>query len=257
MYPLVAGGAEEEFEMIRILIVDDEVPIANLLRMSLTQHGYKCSCAYSGPQAVNMLDKHAFDLVLLDIMLPGFDGYDVLTYIRPMQIPVIFLTAKSDINDRVKGLKLGAEDYIVKPFEMVEVIARIEVVLRRYHKSQGYLQVADIVLDLDSREVLQKGEKISLTRKEFDLLVIFCQNPNTALFRENLFEKVWNTDFLGESRTLDSHVQRIRKKLGWMDRICTVHKVGYRLTLGEDEMPKYIGEPDEDPYEEPLEPEKP
>lgn len=227
--------------MIRILIVDDEVPIANLLRMSLTQHGYKCMCAYSGPQAVEMLDKHSFDLVLLDIMLPGFDGYDVLTYIRPTNIPVIFLTAKSDLNDRVKGLKLGAEDYIVKPFEMVEVIARIEVVLRRYHKSQGYLKAANVVLDLDSREVFLDGERVLLTRKEFDLLVIFIQNPNTALFRETLFEKVWNTDFLGESRTLDSHVQRLRKKLGWMDRICTVHKIGYRLSLAENEMPRFIG----------------
>lgn len=235
--------------MIRILIVDDEVPIANLLRMSLTQHGYKCQCAYSGPQAVEMLDKHSFDLVLLDIMLPGFDGYDVLTYIRPTNIPVIFLTAKSDLNDRVKGLKLGAEDYIVKPFEMVEVIARIEVVLRRYHKSQGYLKAANVVLDLDSREVFQDGNPVLLTRKEFDLLVIFIQNPNTALFRETLFEKVWNTDFLGESRTLDSHVQRLRKKLNWMDRICTVHKIGYRLSLAEDEMPRFIGASAPDEFE--------
>lgn len=235
--------------MILILIVDDELPIANLLRMNLTQHGYKCMCAYTGPQAADMLDKHPFDLVLLDIMLPGFDGYDLLTYIRPMQIPVIFLTAKNDVNDRVKGLKLGAEDYIVKPFEMVEVIARIEVVLRRYHKSQGYLQAANVIMDLDSREVFRDGEKVLLTRKEFDLLIIFCQNPNTALFRETLFEKVWNSDFLGESRTLDSHVQRLRKKLGWMDRICTVHKVGYRLMLNEDEMPKYIGVSEEEERE--------
>lgn len=236
--------------MIRILIVDDEVPIANLLRMSLTQHGYKCSCAYTGPQAVEALDKNAFDLVLLDIMLPGYDGYDVLNYIRPMQIPVIFLTARSDLSDRVKGLKLGAEDYIVKPFEMVEVIARIEVVLRRYNKSQGYMKAANVVLDLDSREVFRDGEQVVLTVKEFDLLVIFLQNPNTALFRENLFERVWKTDFMGESRTLDSHVQRIRKKLGWVDKIVTVHKVGYRLSLSEDEMPRFIGASAQDDFEE-------
>lgn len=236
--------------MIRILIVDDEVPIANLLRMSLSAHGYKCTCAYTGPQAVELLDKNDFDLVLLDIMLPGYDGYDVLNYIRPMQVPVIFLTAKSDLNDRVKGLKLGAEDYIVKPFEMVEVIARIEVVLRRYNKSQGFMKVGNVVLDLDSREVFRDGERVELTMKEFDLLVIFLQNPNTALFRENLFERVWKTDFMGESRTLDSHVQRIRKKLGWMDKIVTVHKVGYRLSLSEDEMPKFIATVDASAYDE-------
>ncbi len=232
--------------MIRILIVDDELPIANLLRMNLTRQGYVCTCAYSGPEAADLLEKNAYDLVLLDIMLPGFDGYDLLAYIRPMNIPVIFLTAKSDLNDRVKGLKLGAEDYIVKPFEMVEVIARIEVVLRRYHKSQGVLHLLDIDVDLDAREVLQNGVRVDLTRKEFDLLVIFCQNPNTALFRETLFEKIWETDYIVESRTLDSHVQRLRRKLNWADKIRTVHKIGYRLDVPEDQLPEIFLDDRED-----------
>lgn len=217
--------------MIKILIVDDEQPIANLIRMNLTRQGYVCTCAYDGQQAADLLERNTYDLVLLDIMLPKFDGYDLLAYIRPMNIPVIFLTAKSDVQDRVKGLKLGAEDYIVKPFEIVELLARIEVVLRRYNKSQGVLHVYDIVLDLDAREVIQNGQPIDLTRKEFDLLVLFCQNPNTALFRETLFERVWETDYMGETRTLDSHVQRLRRKLGWQDRIKTVHKIGYRLDV--------------------------
>ena len=217
--------------MIKILIVDDELPIANLIRMNLTRQGYVCTCAYDGQQAADVLEKGSFDLVLLDIMLPKFDGYDLLAYIRPMNIPVIFLTAKADVQDRVKGLKLGAEDYIVKPFEIVELLARIEVVLRRYNKSQGLLHVYNVIIDLDARDVLQDGEHIELTRKEFDLLVLFCQNPNTALFRETLFERIWDTDYIGETRTLDSHVQRLRRKLDWADKIKTVHKIGYRLDV--------------------------
>lgn len=217
--------------MIKILVVDDELPIANLIRMNLSRQGYVCTCAYDGQQAADLLEQNSYDLVLLDIMLPKFDGYDLLAYIRPMGIPVIFLTAKSDVLDRVKGLKLGAEDYIVKPFEIVELLARIEVVLRRYNKSQGVISIFDVVIDVDARDVMQNGQKVVLTRKEFDLLVIFCQNPNTALFRETLFERVWETDYMGETRTLDSHVQRLRRKLGWADKIKTVHKIGYRLDV--------------------------
>lgn len=217
--------------MIKILVVDDELPIANLIRMNLSRQGYLCTCAYDGQQAADLLEKNTYDLVLLDIMLPKFDGYDLLAYIRPMGIPVIFLTAKSDVLDRVKGLKLGAEDYIVKPFEIVELLARIEVVLRRYNKSQGIIKIFDVIIDLDARDVTQNGEHIELTRKEFDLLVLFCQNPNTALFRETLFERIWETDYIGETRTLDSHVQRLRRKLNWSDRIKTVHKIGYRLDV--------------------------
>lgn len=217
--------------MIKILIVDDEMPIANLIRMNLTRQGYACTCAYDGQQAADLLERNSYDLVLLDIMLPKFDGYDLLAYIRPSGVPVIFLTAKTDVDDRVKGLKLGAEDYITKPFEIVELLARIEVVLRRYNKGQGVLQVDDVVIDLDARDVIQNGQHIELTRKEFDLLVLFCQNPNTALFRETLFERIWETDYIGETRTLDSHVQRLRRKLNWADKIKTVHKIGYRLDI--------------------------
>ncbi len=219
--------------MIKILVVDDEPPIANLIRMNLSRQGYAVTCAYDGQQAADLLEKNSYDLALLDIMLPKFDGYDLLAYIRPMGIPVIFLTAKGDVLDRVKGLKLGAEDYIVKPFEIVELLARIEVVLRRYNKSQSILQVYDVLIDLDARDVMQNGKHIELTRKEFDLLVLFCQNPNTALFRETLFERIWDTDYIGETRTLDSHVQRLRRKLGWSDKIKTVHKIGYRLDVPE------------------------
>ena len=229
--------------MIRILIVDDEQPIANLIRMNLTRMGYACTCAYDGQEAADLLEKNPFDLVLLDIMLPKYNGYDLLAFIRPMNIPVIFLTAKSDVNDRVKGLKLGAEDYIVKPFELVELVARIEVVLRRYNKSRKYLSILDIVIDYEGRAVTRNGVKIDLTRKEFDLLVVLCQNTNTALFREALFERIWETDYMGETRTLDSHIQRLRRKLGWQDRIKTVHKVGYRLEVPMEDEPRELTDP--------------
>ena len=229
--------------MIRILIVDDEQPIANLIRMNLTRMGYACTCAYDGQEAADLLEKKPFDLVLLDIMLPKYNGYDLLAFIRPMNIPVIFLTAKSDVNDRVKGLKLGAEDYIDKPFELVELVARIEVVLRRYNKSRKYLSILDIVIDYEGRAVTRNGVKIDLTRKEFDLLVVLCQNPNTALFREALFERIWETDYMGETRTLDSHIQRLRRKLGWQDRIKTVHKVGYRLEVPMEDEPRELTDP--------------
>ncbi len=222
--------------MIKILVVDDELPIANLIRMNLTRQGYVCTCAYDGQQAADLLEQNTYDLVLLDIMLPKFDGYDLLAYIRPIGIPVIFLTAKSDVLDRVKGLKLGAEDYIVKPFEIVELLARIEVVLRRYNKSQGVIRMFDVTIDLDARDVTQNAQHVELTRKEFDLLVLFCQNPNTALFRETLFERIWETDYIGETRTLDSHVQRLRRKLDWADKIKTVHKIGYRLDVPTEAM---------------------
>jgi DNA-binding response OmpR family regulator len=131
-------------------------------------------------------------------------------------------------------LKLGAEDYIIKPFDIVELNARIEVVLRRYNKSNAYLKILDIIIDFDGHAVFQNGALVDLTRKEFDLLVMLCQNPNNALYRETLFEKIWDTDFIGGTRTLDSHIQRLRHKLGWQDYIKTVHRVGYRLEVPED-----------------------
>ena len=218
--------------MIRILIVDDELPIANLLRMNLTRQGYVCTCAYSGPEAADLLEKNAYDLVLLDIMLPGFDGYDLLAYIRPMNIPVIFLTAKSDLNDRVKGLKLGAEDYIVKPFEMVEVIARIEVVLRRYHKSQGVLHLLDIDVDLDAREVLQNGVRVDLTRKEFDLLLLFAENPNKVFTCDQLYDLLWSEQTAyNVDEVVKAHIKSLRQKLSDDDsvQIKNVWGVGYRF----------------------------
>ena len=157
------------------------------------------------------------------------NGYELMEYIRPLEIPVIFLTAKGDVKDRVKGLKLGAEDYIVKPFEIIELVARVETVLRRYHKTSTVLSVYDISVDTLSRVVKKNDQVINLTVKEYDLLLLFIQNKNIALFRDRIYEAVWGDYYMGDSRTVDLHVQRMRKKLGLEDKIVPVYKVGYRL----------------------------
>ena len=217
--------------MTKILIVEDEKPISKLIEMSLTSAGYACTCVYDGMAAADLLEEHRYDLVLLDIMLPGASGYELMDYIRPMDIPVIFLTAKTSVADRVKGLRLGADDYLGKPFEIIELLARVESVLRRYHKTEEVLEAGDLVIDVVSRVVKKNGEVVNLTKKEFDLLVMFVQNRNIALFREKLYEHVWESEYTGDSRTVDLHVQRLRRKVGWEDKIKPVYKVGYRLEL--------------------------
>lgn len=213
-----------------VLIVEDDEAIANLLYMDLSDEGYRCTCVYNGREAADLLEENAdFDFILLDIMLPEINGYELLEYIKPMEIPVIFLTAKSAVKDRIQGLKLGADDYIVKPFQSGEVIARMEAVLRRYGKNGKSLSFADVTVNLESRKAYQNGEEVELTVKEFDLLVELIQNKNVAQYRDRLYEKVWNEPFLGDTRTLDTHIQRLRKKLGWEDCIRTVFRIGYRL----------------------------
>lgn len=215
--------------MQKILVVEDEEAIANLIRMSLSAEGYHCTCAYDGKTGADYVEGEVFDLILLDIMLPEIDGYELLEYIKPTGTPVIFLTAKGSLNDRIKGLKLGADDYIVKPFQIGELTARVEAVLRRCGKESGKLTFADVRIDTVSRTVTRAGQPIDLTVKEFDLLVELVQNKNVALYRERLYEKVWGETFMGDTRTLDSHIQRLRRKLNWEKYIKTVFRVGYRL----------------------------
>ena len=215
--------------MNKILIVEDEVPISNLIKENLNDAGYLCFCAFDGMQAADMVERERYDLVLLDIMLPEIDGYELLEYIKPLGIPVIFLTAKGDVHDKVKGLKSGAEDYITKPFEIVELLARVETVLRRYGKTQRYVTLFDITVDTLSRTVKKGADPVALTAKEYDLLLLFAQNRNIALYRDFLYERVWGETYLGASRTVDLHVQRMRKKLGLEHKIVPVYKVGYRL----------------------------
>lgn len=217
--------------MIRILIVDDEKPICDLIDLNLSSAGYECIAVQNGLEAIELIEQEEVDLVLLDIMLPGADGYDVMDYIRPTGIPVIFITAKHEVKNRVKGLKLGADDYLVKPFDVVELVARVEAVLRRYNKAEQRLIVGDVVVDLDAHCVKKAGRLIDLTNKEFGLLVLFMKNQNVALFRETLYEKVWEGEYFADSRTLDLHVQRLRRKLGWEHNLVAVYKVGYRLEV--------------------------
>ena len=217
--------------MIRILIVEDEKPIAELIRLSLRRAGYHCQCVYNGLAAADVLERERFDLVLLDIMLPGVDGFSLLEYIRPSGTPVIFLTAKNAVNDRVRGLRMGAEDYIVKPFEVLELLARVDVVLRRYHKTSDTLDIGGLHIDQQAMQVTRDGAPIALTKKEYDLLLLFARNPGVALYRETIYERVWKEDFPYGSKTVDLHVQRLRKKVGWETKLRAVNKVGYRLEV--------------------------
>lgn len=216
----------------KILIVEDDASIANLIKINLTAEGYECVCAFDGKMGANYIEKDSFDLILLDIMLPEIDGYELLEYIKPMGTPVIFLTAKSSVNDRIKGLRLGADDYIVKPFQIGELLARVEALLRRYGKVNKKLAFADVEVDMVSRIVSKNGRLLELTIKEYELLVELIQNKNVALYRERLYEKVWGEPYMGDTRTLDSHIQRLRRKLGWEQYIKTVFRVGYRLEEG-------------------------
>lgn len=184
-----------------------------------------------GSEAIDKIDNGKYDLILLDIMLPEIDGFELLQYIRPLEIPVIFLTAKKDVKDRVKGLRMGAEDYIVKPFEVAELIARVEVVLRRYKKTEEIFYINGLMVNCSSMKVERDGEPISLTPKEFELLLLFLRTPNTALYRETIYERVWGGEMQYGSKTVDLHVQRLRKKTGLQNELQAVKKIGYRLEV--------------------------
>ncbi|ABX42048.1 response regulator transcription factor [Lachnoclostridium phytofermentans] len=217
--------------MLNILIVEDEQAINELIYLNLSDEGYRCTRAYDGEEAANLIENYNYDLILLDIMLPKINGYELFDYIHPLGTPVIFITAKSDINDRIRGLRLGADDYISKPFQVGELLARVEAVIRRFGKSERKIELYGVTIDLNSREVRKDGQLIELTVKEFELLIQLIQNKNVALRRSWLYERVWEGEFTGETRTLDTHIQRLRKKLEWEDRIKTVFRIGYRLEV--------------------------
>ena len=215
--------------MLKILIAEDEEPIANLVKINLVKAGYECVWACDGIRAADYMMNYNFDLVLLDIMLPGIDGYELLEYAKKLNFPVIFLTALGNTNHKVKGLRMGADDYLPKPFDIAELLARVEAVLRRFHKTGEIIEIYDIIINEESRSVKRGGEEISLTMKEFDLLLLFARNQNIALYRDAIYENVWGGEYTEQSRTVDLHVQRLKKKLNWEDKIVAVYKVGYRL----------------------------
>ncbi|WP_041701413.1 response regulator transcription factor [Gottschalkia acidurici] len=215
--------------MITILIVEDEKPISDLIALSLSSSGYICDMAYDGMEASDKLLEKRYDLILLDIMLPEVDGYELIEFIKHMDIPVIFLSAKGRLEDKIKGFKLGADDYLTKPFEVLELLARVEAVLRRFHKVSNKVEFEDVIVDTKAH-MIKKGQKeIILTEKEYRLLIFFIENKNMAMFREQIYERVWEGEYQENSRTVDLHIQRLRKKMGWEKKIVSVHKVGYRL----------------------------
>lgn len=217
----------------RILVVEDDHAIRNGLADALAVSGYDVLSARDGYEAMEMIHAEEYDLALLDVVLPGANGFELLKRIREDRstVPVLMLTAKGAEADKVKGLKLGADDYLVKPFDVVELVARVEAVLRRYNKTERLLSAGDVVVDVEARRVTRAGVPVELTNKEFGLLVLFMKNKNVALFRETLYEKVWEGEYYGDSRTLDLHVQRLRRKLGWEHSLVAVYKVGYRLEV--------------------------
>lgn len=215
--------------MTKILIVEDDANIAKTIKATISMVGYSGEVCDNGSDAVELIRRGGWDLVLLDVMLPGLDGFEVMREVQGCNIPVIFLTAMQNVLDKVNGLRLGAEDYIVKPFEALELLARIEVVLRRANKLSPILTYGDIVADTSRHTVTKGGKNVSLTPKEFDTLVFFLHNTDIAVTRERLLSAVWGYEFEGESRTVDIHIQQLRKKLHLHEKLVTIPKLGYRL----------------------------
>mgnify|MGYP003306447139 CR=1 FL=1 len=192
--------------------------------------------AEDGEKAIEILEKITPDIVLLDIMLPKKDGYQIADEFIKKDVPIIFLTAKENVLDKVKGLKLGAEDYIVKPFDSMELLARIEVVLRRRGKENNIFKYKNVEIDFSKRQVKVDNNEVELTSQEFNLLEVLIKNKNLALSRDTLLEKAWGYDYYGDTRTVDIHIQRLRKKLNWDEVINTVYKYGYRLEIDKNEV---------------------
>lgn len=216
--------------MRNILIIEDDKTINNLIHDALKSEGYHCQCAFDGVEGADCIEKGGIDLVLLDLMLPEISGYELLEYINSIEVPVIIISAMGQLQDKIRGLKMGADDYLVKPFQVGELLARVESVLRRTTRAESEYEFLDVRVNVLSRVVLKAGHEIDLTTKEFDLLVVLLQHKNVALSRCYLYEAVWQEEYMGETRTLDNHIQRLRKKLDWSDCIQTVFRIGYRLS---------------------------
>lgn len=217
--------------MQRILIIEDDAAIAHLMESTLRWEQYNTIWAADGVQGADLFETGHFDLILLDLMLPGISGFELLEYFVPSKVPVIIISAMGQVENRIKGLKMGADDFLVKPFQIGELLARVESVLRRTGKKETTFSCEEVTVDCDSRVVLKNGQEVELTAKEFDLLTVLIRNRNVALSRCFLYESVWQEEYTGETRTLDNHIQRLRKKLGWNDKIQTVFRIGYRLKM--------------------------
>ena len=216
--------------MATILIVEDENAINTLIKKNLELVGHTCVSVFDGEAVFDEIEKQTFDLILLDIMLPKLDGFQVIEELKE-NIPIIFLTARNAVEDRVKGLKLGADDYIVKPFDMLELQARVESVLRRFNKAEKTFSLGDVKVDLSGQQIYYKDSIVEFSPKEFQLIEALIKNRNIALSRDKLLEIAWGYEFGGDTRTVDVHIHSIRKKLNWENVIKTVYKLGYRLEV--------------------------
>lgn len=215
--------------MIKILIVEDDENIAKMIEMTVALGGYESDICHNGMDAMNLLVKNSYDVILLDVMLPDMDGFTIMERLKDKGAHVIFLTALADVADKVRGLRLGAEDYIPKPFEPMELLARIEVVLRRSKKEPESLTYRHVTMDLEKHIAKAHGEIVNLTPKEFKVLAFFIQHIDLAITREKLLSYAWGYDYAGETRTVDIHIQQIRKKMKLQDMLVTIPKLGYRL----------------------------
>lgn len=213
----------------KILIVEDEINISKLIKDTLSLKNYESVSVFDGKEALNMIEKEKFSLIILDIMIPELDGFEVMKRMKDNKIPVIFLSAKDDVESVVKGLKLGAQDYMKKPFEPLELLTRVEMILERYHMNDTIFQFQNIILDTKKRMVTLDGKVVDLTLKEYELFALLIKNVNIALSRDTILDKVWEITADVETRTVDYHIQQLRKKLALKNHIVTIHKVGYRL----------------------------
>lgn len=213
--------------MAHILVVEDEETIRNLICWNLEMVGHSCDIAADGWEAKKRMESGQFDLILLDIMLPGLDGFQLAQYCG--NTPVMFVTAKDGIDDKMKGFQSGADDYLVKPFEIVELLARINVILRRNGTGDPGISIGEVTIDMRGRKVYKSKIPVELTPQEYELFEVLVQNRNIALSREKLLELAWGYDYEGDTRTVDVHIQKLRQKLGLEKRIKTVYKMGYRL----------------------------
>lgn len=215
--------------MYRVLIIEDDIGISDLLKLNLEMYGFKTLSAYDGREGLEAMDSEEIDIIILDIMMPIYSGYDLLPIIQKKEIPVIVLTAKDTLDEKIKGFMLGADDYMTKPFEAAELIARINAVLKRSSKlDDGLIEFDDIIINMNTRSISKGNKIVDLTLKELELLCYLVKNKGLALSRELILERVWNYDYIGNSRTVDMHIQKLRSKLD-TDRISTVYKYGYRF----------------------------
>lgn len=215
--------------MIKILIVEDDSNIAKLIEATVAIGGYESEICNNGAEAFEKMEYGDFDLILLDVMLPDMSGFEIMRKRTNTDAPVIFITAKQELTDKVRGLRLGAEDYIVKPFEAMELLARIEVILRRVKRIERVYEYGNISINVEEHICRLNGEEVYLTPKEFDVLMFFMQHKDVAISRDRLLAAVWGFEYEGESRTIDIHIQQLRKKLDLRDKLVTIPKLGYRL----------------------------